>query len=437
MLKSLALTNVGPANAINLKLGSRLNLITGDNGLGKSFLLDVSWWALTRRWPQEVNRNLTSGYIAKPANKESAATIEFSLDSKTKSLSYVSQYSARDEAWLGKSGRPWNPGLVIYAHADGGFSVWDPARNYWMTRGNVDVQERIPAYVFTSQQVWDGLDVPVSGKATRICNGLIADWAGWIKEKGSNAKRMQQLLRDLAPSDQPGDQLKVSPVLGRISLNDSRDIPMLRTAYGVDVPIVSASSGVKRIVALAYILMWSWNEHRLATEEFGEERTGQVTLLIDEIEAHLHPKWQRSILSSVLDMAKIMHKQASVQLIAATHSPLILASAEPLFNAETDAWFDLDLVADQSGSMSVEFTQREFVRRGDISHWLTSNAFDFKEARSLEAEQAIGAATVLIKKKSSDKKEIQRVSKLLEASLGEIDRFWLRWEDYRQHIGAR
>lgn len=38
-----------------------MTLITGDNGLGKSFLLDVAWWALTRRWPQEVNRRMTSG----------------------------------------------------------------------------------------------------------------------------------------------------------------------------------------------------------------------------------------------------------------------------------------------------------------------------------------------------------------------------------------
>jgi hypothetical protein len=43
-------------------------------------------------------------------------------------VEYTSQYAPRDEAWTGKAGRPWNPGLVIYAHADGSFSVWDPAR---------------------------------------------------------------------------------------------------------------------------------------------------------------------------------------------------------------------------------------------------------------------------------------------------------------------
>ncbi len=32
------------------ELGERLNVLTGDNGLGKSFVLDVAWWALTGTW---------------------------------------------------------------------------------------------------------------------------------------------------------------------------------------------------------------------------------------------------------------------------------------------------------------------------------------------------------------------------------------------------
>ena len=51
MLEALTLRNVGPASEMSMELGSRLNIVTGDNGLGKSFLLDVAWWALTRKWP--------------------------------------------------------------------------------------------------------------------------------------------------------------------------------------------------------------------------------------------------------------------------------------------------------------------------------------------------------------------------------------------------
>ena len=48
MLEAGHLENVGPAPGMKMDLAPRLNLITGDNGLGRSFLLDVACWVLTR-----------------------------------------------------------------------------------------------------------------------------------------------------------------------------------------------------------------------------------------------------------------------------------------------------------------------------------------------------------------------------------------------------
>lgn len=423
MLESLHLKNVGPSKEMKLELGERMNLITGDNGLGKSFLLDVAWWALTRRWPRELNPKLTSGYPARPTDIKKPAKIAFRLESKSrKSVAYESTYVPRDEAWRGKAGRPWNPGLVVYAHADGGFSVWDPARNYWRKKGDIDIQERLPGYVLTPNEVWEGLKLDTDGRSIHVCNGLLVDWAKWIVERGESAARMQEILRRLAPR---GEALDVGPLM-RLSVNDSRDIPSIRTPYERDVPILHASSGVRRVVGLAYMLMWSWNEHVRAAELLGEERTRQVVMLFDEIESHLHPKWQRTILRSLLHVAESLHEEATVQLIATTHSPLVLASAEPVFDNEKDAWFDLDLKQGE-----VQLRKREFVRRGEISNWLTSEAFDLREPRSFEAEEAITEALGLLRDPAPKKKEMERVDKLLRRALGDTDRFWLRWSELR------
>ncbi|MDA1014292.1 MAG: ATP-binding protein [Planctomycetota bacterium] len=431
MLEYLHLTNVGPAPEMELELASRLNLITGDNGLGKSFLLDVAWWALTRRWPQDVNPRLTSSYTARPTIPKDPATIEFRMKSKTKSVAYTSKYIPRDESWLGKAGRPWNPGLVIYAQSDGSFSVWDPARNYWKTKGNVDVQERLPGYVFSPKEVWDGLNVETEGKVNRVCNGLLADWANWIREKGDAAKNMKNVLSRLSPSKAIHDRLEPGP-LTRISVfQDARDIPSLKTGYSKAVPILHASSGVRRVAALAYMLLWSWQEHRLAARQLGEEPAKQVILLIDELECHLHPRWQRSILRSLLDLARVLHRSATIQIIAATHSPLVLASAEPFFDAKRDAWFDLDLTPDGHAG-HVDLRKRDFVRLGDISNWLTSEAFDLKEPRSIEAEEAITEALDLLRKTSPSATDVTRVNHLLKKSLSESDRFWGRWSEFRE-----
>jgi len=53
-----------------------------------------------------------------------------------------------DEAWLGPRGRSVNPGLVLYAMADGGFALWGSAHDAWKQRGSIDEQDKIKAYVY-------------------------------------------------------------------------------------------------------------------------------------------------------------------------------------------------------------------------------------------------------------------------------------------------
>jgi hypothetical protein len=89
-------------------------------------------------------------------------------------LHYTSSYVLDEQDWVWSPGRPVNPGMVLYAMADGSFAVWDPARNYWKQRGNHDVQERLSAYVFSPRDIWDGLNNTIPGKG-RLCNGLIDD----------------------------------------------------------------------------------------------------------------------------------------------------------------------------------------------------------------------------------------------------------------------
>ena len=385
MLERLELENVGPAPDMVLDMRPRLNLITGDNGLGKSFLLDVAWWALTRRWPRDLNPRLTSGYAARPTDMGTPAKLRFALTTDAgNTRSFESAYSVEDETWTGRPGRPWSPGLVIHAHVDGGFSVWDPARNYWRRRGNIDVQDRLPGYVFSPEEVWTGLAVPIKGNRTKVCKGLLDDWASWIRENGENARRMAEVVGALAVGDGPWE---VGPIL-RLSVDDAQDIPSIRTEYSEALPIVHASSAVRRITALAYMLVWSWSEHVRAAQQLGVSVACQVILLFDEIDAHLHPRWQRTIVPAILQVVDdLTNLDSSVQLIAATHSPLVLASMEPYFDDSRDRLFHLDM---REGLVQLDILP--WVAQGDALNWLVSEAFGLRQARSIEAERAIEAA---------------------------------------------
>jgi hypothetical protein len=174
------------------------------------------------------------------------------------------------------------------------------------------------------------------------------------------------------------------------------------------------------------MLSWAWREHLIASRQLGQQPSSRVVMLFDEIEAHLHPRWQRAVVPALLKVMQTLTEDegASVQLIAATHSPLVLASVEPIFDVDKDAWFDLDLEGGQ-----VKLRKREYVRLGEVGNWLVSDAFDLKEPRSLEGERAVRAARDVLSAKAASLEEIEAADKQLrEAGLPDIDPFWVRWD---------
>ncbi|MBW2701895.1 MAG: ATP-binding protein [Deltaproteobacteria bacterium] len=411
MLKSLRFEGVGPASKLRVDFSPRLNFLAGDNGFGKTFLLDVAWWVLTRTWARAP---------VVPHAPPVAPEIGYEYDTKGGlKHEYASTFDRQAEEWSIKQGRPPIPGMVLYAQVDGGFSVWDPARNYWK-KGSPG---RPPSYLFSAPEVWDGfpLDSP-----TKLCNGLIADWASWQLEKGEAFEQLRRVLRALAPS---GSEPLEPGTLKKISLGDARRHPTLRMPYGQDVALVHASAGMRRVVALAYLLVWTWQEHVSACKHQGIEPAREIVFLVDEIEAHLHPQWQRRIVPALLDVMEALtgEHDVPVQLITATHSPLVLVSTESIFDEDRDAIWELDLVGD-----SVQLRESAWHRRGDANSWLTSSVFDLKEARSIEAEEAITEALALLRADSPPKADLERVDGLLRAALGDVDRFWVRWSAFKK-----
>jgi hypothetical protein len=412
MFHRLSLSGVGPTEKLDLLLGSRLNVVTGDNGLGKSFVLDVIWWALTRTWAR---------LPAKPtAGSAESARIGFVLDGiQRKKISYESTFNKQRQEWRGRKGRPYNPGLIVYARADGGFAVWDPARNYWSEDSS---EGALPPFLFGANDVWDGL----RGDGNSIlCNGLLLDWALWQKENGESFELLRNVLVALSPSEEE----KFEPgKLVRLDVRQSRDIPTLKTPWGEAVPLSFLSSGVQRIIALAYLLVWTWQEHRRASEVLEQEPSQQIIFLIDEVEAHLHPRWQRVVLRSLLTVVDSLMGggNASIQLVTATHSPLVLASLEQLFDPSTDRLFHFDLA---KGKPRLDTIQ--WAKQGDVVNWLVSNVFGLKQGRSLEAERAIEAAEAFMRRQLGslprDLNTRELIERKLRETLADHDAFWPRW----------
>lgn len=417
MLKKISLQNIGPISNFDIEPGRRLNVITGDNGLGKSFILDIIWFALTRCWPASVNKKLTSGYMAKPFVPGRPASIAFDLiTDQRKNIIKEMTFDLSQQTWKIPASRPPIPGVVIYAHIDGSFSVWDPNKNYWSHVKNENEEDDTPpAFVFSPQDVWYGLNN--ADESVRYCNGMLQDLYDWQKDADWKIQVFNRVLKQLSP---PDFQLSIGEPV-KLSVKDVRKIPTVHMPYG-DISILIAAAGIKRVFALAYFITWTLLEHKENSLLIGKKPTNQITFLMDEIEAHLHPKWQRRIVGCLLDAfgdSKIVEGLGyapDIQMFLATHSALIMASIEPRFDSSVDKWFDINALGD-----SVVITDEEFTRMGNADAWLTSGAFDLKSTQSIEAEEAIREYNAATDLTGSSKKEL--IEKL-EKVLPDTDPFW-------------
>lgn len=414
MLEYLEIENAGPADHLRLDLAPRLNLLTGDNGLGKSFLLDVIWWSLVQKWPAEVNPKLQTGLPIFPSLKNEAR-VRFKL---AQSIEEIRRFQRYEFFW--PSAPVGNQAIVFYAHSDGSFSLFDSLRNW---HGEPALPNPFP-YVLNSNEVWNGQ----RSSDTTLCNGLIYDWQTWQKENGSSFDFLKKILVKVSPD---ANEILTPGNLTRISPDNAQDVPTLKMPYG-EASVVHASSGMRRILAFAYLLVWTWQEHQRAARLRGLQPTNHITFLIDELDAHLHPKWQRTIVKSLMEVMAVLAPEVKVQLIAATHSPLVMASVEPFFDPEQDAWFDLDL-NQQTGQ--VELTKRPWYRHGDADAWLKSEAFDQKSGYAPETELVLEEATQAIGNAEITREQAEVIDQKLRGLLGDIDPFWISWRYFYEDRG--
>ena len=174
---------------------------TGDNGLGKSFLLDIVWYALTSQWPVEVNGRMTSGYMARPLEVAKESIIRYTVggSSKKDNATIEARYEREYENWKKEHDDASKTSLVVYAHYDGSFSVWDPHRNHSSRSINPNANGRQSAFVLTQSEVWDGMNSisKSSGKEIPNCNGLVRDWVSWQDRHKDNVRDEFSILSDI------------------------------------------------------------------------------------------------------------------------------------------------------------------------------------------------------------------------------------------------
>ena len=419
-VKEIEFREVGPAGQLVYQPNKRLNLVTGDNSLGKTFLLDSVWWAITGRWID---------YPAAPRSnaKRSLPAIRVTYDASGRNPARIARYHWRRQAWEISRKLDDMVALSIYARHDGSFVVWDAISGINREGGTATTEH----LVLDRDSLWHGKRIrDDSIGLTSICNGLLQDWVSWQTRGSQFDDIFGVFLKCLEVLSPPGGQkLEVDEPIALPG--NEQEIPALTMEYG-PVPIVHASAGVKRVIGLSYVLIWAWFRHQRNARLAGIDPFDQMILVVDEIEAHLHPRWQRAIVPALMDVLDILSDELVVQTHIATHSPLILASTETVFKRDTDALHHLEL---DEGMVSI--SRMDFGNYGSVDAWLMSEVFGLKQARSIEAERWIERAMYLQLEGDPDPEEIDEVNDGLLKCLRDDDEFWPRWRYFAQRVMTR
>ena len=171
---------------------------------------------------------------------------------------------------------------------------------------------------------------------------------------------------------------------------------------GSKVSTVSLSDGFRSILALSGDLVWRLIEAFPNSDNPLEE---EGIVLIDELDIHLHPAWQRTIAGILREIFP------KIQFIMATHSPLVAAGAGP--DAVTYRFYK------KKETTIVE--QIKNIHTKSVDQILQSDAFGLISAFSDATQKRIDRYYTLKKKKhlnDDEKQELQLTIPFVQEALG-------------------
>ena len=147
----------------------------------------------------------------------------------------------------------------------------------------------------------------------------VAQFADWMRVQGVLAGERRVAGRHLRVLESAVNRFL--PDYKNLRPDRNSDARLLIDHGGITLDVSQLSDGERGVLALVLDLARRLSQ---ANPLLGDPlRDGEAIVLIDEIDLHLHPKWQRTIVEHLTGVFP------RCQFIATTHSPQIVAAVEP------------------------------------------------------------------------------------------------------------
>lgn len=399
---------------------SQWTLLLGDNGIGKSTLLQLLVWMKPKLKLSEHDDREPENYVPGPImDDEENQTLEHLVHrsaNKAQTARIEATFVA-NQILERKSKNPpqeCNTSFSIYTDSNGKFFDFDEkcltdhediflvqgveiyaySASRWIGKSNIkedSLSDTIVNFVQDKTELYDIEELLHALNYARLD----------AKNKRSRGRysrfivKVKQMLVELLPDFTSTDKFEINAP--KILDDEADDGIVITTRHGHRIPFEDFSLGYRSVAAWTLDLAWRlFHKHPESRNPLREP----AIVIIDEIDLHLHPKWQREIMSN---LSKHFPR---VQFIATAHSPLMVQAAVK----HNYAVLSYD---DELKQVCIE-NRPEGIAGWRVDQLLTSVLYDnMPSARGLEYEQLLAdrEALVRIKQRSAaQQRELNRLT---------------------------
>jgi hypothetical protein len=379
-LRRVRVNGIGLFDSFELDLMPNWNILLGNNGVGKSTILKAIAVGLCGRDAQPyaerlLKRGVPTGTIVLETTDGTEYITEILRTSGAAEIVVRPAKCLDAEGWLALGFPPLR------------LLTWDRSGGPMLGEGRSrpDAADVLPI-------ISGGLDPRLDSLKQWI---LTLDYLTKDElSRGGSGDRPQRLLKDFFAIM---GRLTGDLVLEFHDVEGGREV-LVRTNDGI-VPIEAVSQGMASLLGWVGVLM-----QRLYTVYDQDEKPTDkyAIVLIDEIDAHMHPEWQQKLVSLLSETFP------NIQFIATTHSPLIVSGMDVqhitrLERDDDDRVTRVDVPADMT--------------MGRADQVLTGPLFGLPTTLDVETQARIGEYQTLLGKRDRtevEEAEFRRLERILE-----------------------
>ena len=324
----LKLLNFKGFSELDQRLNRRFTLIVGDNGMGKSSLLDalsIAFGSFFLGIPDVARRHINQGEVrefernfdgtlefnhAYPVMVEAEGRITHPVSGKVKDLCWTRALGSRNGRTTTKEARALSSiaGEAYQAVTDRNPTL--PLLSYYGT-GRLWVE---PKTVKRSSRP-SRFDAYRNSHEPRVSPADLLNWLRRERLRELETKRSSPLLTAWRKAVEACFDETVE-----VTYSPSRERLEVRfVGRRQSIAYENLSHGQRNVLSMVGDIAF---KATILNPHLGAEAvsTVQGIVLIDEIDLHLHPRWQRMIVPALLEAFP------KLQFIATTHSPFIIQS---------------------------------------------------------------------------------------------------------------